>query len=95
MGSLPLVYVDKHALILSFFCEQALSILSVSLLAVEKLSDISPLFFTGMFEVSFMCLLSQQSSVLGFTICTLNCFNAGHCCCPLYEYIHSWFESVV
>jgi len=30
---------------------QALSIISVSLLAVEKLSDISPLFFTGVLEV--------------------------------------------
>ena len=33
------------------FHEQALSIISVSLLAVEKLSDVSPLFFTGMMEV--------------------------------------------
>jgi len=30
---------------------QALSIISVSLLAVEKFSDISPLFFTGVLEV--------------------------------------------
>jgi len=30
---------------------QALSIISVSLLAVEKISDISPLFFTGVLEV--------------------------------------------
>ncbi|RAL46484.1 hypothetical protein DM860_004763 [Cuscuta australis] len=40
----------------------ALSIVSVSLLAVEKLSDISPLFFTGVLEVSFKCLLSRQSA---------------------------------
>ncbi|KAI5675309.1 hypothetical protein M9H77_06259 [Catharanthus roseus] len=34
----------------------ALSIMSVSLLAVEKLSDISPLFFTGMFEAILAAL---------------------------------------
>ena len=32
--------------------QQALSILSVSLLAVEKLSDFSPLFATGVLEVT-------------------------------------------
>lgn len=33
------------------FSQQALSIVSVALLAVEKVSDISPLFFTGVLEV--------------------------------------------
>lgn len=36
---------------LQFFFVQALSIISVSLLAVENLSDISPLFVTGVIEV--------------------------------------------
>ncbi|CAK7337552.1 unnamed protein product [Dovyalis caffra] len=39
------------------FCHQALSILSVSLLAIEKLSDISPLFFTGVLEAVAAALM--------------------------------------
>jgi hypothetical protein len=34
-----------------FMFRQALSIVSVSLLAVESLSDITPLFLTGLLEV--------------------------------------------
>lgn len=39
-------------LCLVFWFLQVLSILSVSFLAVEKVSDISPLLFTGILEVS-------------------------------------------
>lgn len=35
----------------SAFYGQALSIVSVSLLAVEKLSDFNPMFFAGLLEV--------------------------------------------
>ena len=41
------------------FFKQALSIISVSLLAVEKLSDFSPLFFTGVLEVMLQVFLSM------------------------------------
>ncbi|XP_062093920.1 homogentisate phytyltransferase 1, chloroplastic-like [Humulus lupulus] len=40
-----------------FFWKQALSIVSVSLLAVEKLTDFSPLFFAGMLEAVAAALL--------------------------------------
>ncbi|KAK4392604.1 Homogentisate phytyltransferase 1, chloroplastic [Sesamum angolense] len=48
-----------------YFHEQALSIISVSLLAVEKLSDFSPVFVTGVLEVNkpYLPLASGEYSV--------------------------------
>ena len=46
--SVLLLYLDLRE---KFLFRQALSIVSVSLLAVESFSDISPLFLTGLLEV--------------------------------------------
>lgn len=46
------------------FSQQALSIVSVALLAVEKVSDISPLFFTGVLEV-----IHQASLIIWRALC--------------------------
>ena len=59
-----------------FFLFQALSIVSVSLLAVQSLSDISPLFFTGLLEVvklwALLSLYKQKKCMVSFCcICTL------------------------
>ncbi|KAK6127072.1 hypothetical protein DH2020_039184 [Rehmannia glutinosa] len=54
--SRPHTVIGTRKLTLSFL-EQALSIISVSLLAVDKLSDFSPLFFTGVLEAIAAALL--------------------------------------
>ena len=50
-----------------FWFKQALSIVSVSLLSVQSLSDISPLFFTGLLEVvklwALLSLYKQKKNV--------------------------------
>lgn len=52
----PIIWHYKRFILI--FCEQALSIISVSLLAVEKLSDFTPIFFTGVLEVIQVLLMS-------------------------------------
>ena len=59
-----------------FWFKQALSIVSVSLLSVQSLSDISPLFFTGLLEVvklwALLSLYKQKKCMVSFCcICTL------------------------
>lgn len=81
-----------------FFSEQALSIISVSLLAVENLSDFSPVFFTGVLEVMPLILITWKHYMDTFIIVILThlvFYFSGCSCCSLYEYLHCWFESVV
>ena len=75
---------------------QAMGIISVSLLAVENMSDFSPLFFTGMMEVPFLNKFSF--SLTGDISCILSssclCI-AGSGSCSFHEHLHCWPQSVV
>lgn len=88
---------------------QALSIVSVSLLAVEKSSDFSPIFFIGMMEVmlNFILFYFPPLWILfslpmwlfssEIVLCKLYFYSffSGHCCCSYDEYLYCRAKSVV
>lgn len=71
-----------------------MSIISVSLLAVESLSDISPLFVTGLLQVILWKILYSFASFL-LLFLSYWLFLAGSCCCTFHEYLHCWIKSSV